>query len=150
MNRKQRLRYLKDLIENNKIRSQEDLILNLRQEGYEVTQSTVSRDLRHLGVIKLRDLDQKEYYGIEKGLGSTQFTPERLTQRFSESAIDIKIAGNLIVIKTLPGEAQGVAVVLDGMNYRELLGTVAGDDTILCIIDNDKNAKKLFDYFKRL
>jgi len=150
MSRKQRLKLLKELIEDKKLRSQDDLILHLKENGYDVTQSTISRDLRHLGVVKLRDLDQNEYYGIEKGISSVQFTQEKLSQKFGESVIDIKRTGNLIVVKTFPGEAQGVAVVLDGMNYKELLGTVAGDDTILCIIDKDENAIRLSDYFKRL
>jgi len=151
MSRNQRLRFIRDLIEEKKIGSQDELIENLEKNGYRVTQSTVSRDLRHLGVIKIRDFDQEEYYGIEKGRqGNPVSTLEKLKQRFRESVVAVNQAKNLIVVKTLPGEAQGVAVVIDGMNYKEMLGTVAGDDTILCVIDSDENAKKLKDFYKSL
>jgi transcriptional regulator of arginine metabolism len=151
MSRKQRLRFIRDLIKENKINSQDELIEHLEKNGYEVTQSTISRDLRHLGVVKIRDIDQKEYYGIDKGnSGNPVSTLEKLKQRFSESVVEVNLAKNLIVIKTLPGEAQSVAVVIDGMNYKEMLGTVAGDDTILCIIDNDENASKLKEFYNNL
>ena len=151
MSRANRLKAIKEIIKNNKISSQEELIDKLKQNGYYVTQATISRDLNYLRLAKIRNYKQKEYYIIEsKYSGNTLFNIGKLKSKFKESVISIDRANNIIVIKTYPGEAQGAAAVLDGMNFVEILGSVAGDDTIICIIDNEDNTKKILHLLNNL
>ncbi len=144
MNRTQRLKTIKDIISRKKISSQEELMAELTGKGYEVTQSTVSRDISHLRLSKIRNHKDEEYYTIKtKYSGDAIFDSGRLRSKFKENVLSIAEANNIIVVKTYPGEAQGTAAVIDGMNFVEILGTVAGDDSIICVIDSSDNAKKI-------
>jgi len=149
MVRLKRLNDIKEIISSKKINSQDELLRELRQKGYKVTQSTISRDLDYLRIIKIRNYLQEEYYTLSKGVYENKiFDPEKLRARFRQSVVSIKSAGNIIVVKTFPGEAQGTAAIIDGMNFVEILGTVAGDDTIICVIDSLSNTKKILEMMK--
>jgi transcriptional regulator of arginine metabolism len=149
MVRLKRLNDIREIISSKKINSQDELLRELRKKGYDVTQSTISRDLDYLRVVKIRNYLQEEYYTIDKGVYESKvFDPEKLKTRFRQSVISIKRAENIIVVKTFPGEAQGTAAIIDGMNFVEIMGTVAGDDTIICIIDSLKNAEKILGMMK--
>ena len=128
------------------------LLKEIQNRGFEVTQSTISRDLKNLRLIKRRSLDGEEYYVIDNNIFPEKKPSsfEKLASKFKESVTSLRNAGNIIVIKTFPGEAQGVAAVLDSMSYNEILGTVAGDDTIICIIDNLENTVKLINILKSI
>ncbi len=144
MSRSKRLRAIKEIINIKKISSQEELLNELIKRGYNATQSTVSRDLNYLRIVKIRNYMQEEYYAVETGKFEGKIIdPEKFKSKLKESVVSVKRADNIIVIKTFPGEAQGTAAVIDGMNFIEILGTVAGDDTIICIIDTTDNAEKL-------
>ena len=144
MSRSKRLRAIKEIINIKKISSQEELLNELNKRGYNATQSTVSRDLNYLRIVKIRNYMQEEYYAVETGKFEGKIIdPEKFKSKLKESVVSVKRADNIIVIKTFPGEAQGTAAVIDGMNFVEILGTVAGDDTIICIIDTTDNAEKL-------
>ena len=144
MSRSKRLRAIKEIINIKKISSQEELLNELIKGGYNATQSTVSRDLNYLRIVKIRNYMQEEYYAVETGKFEGKIIdPEKFRSKLKESVVSVKRADNIIVIKTFPGEAQGTAAVIDGMNFVEILGTVAGDDTIICIIDTTDNAEKL-------
>jgi transcriptional regulator of arginine metabolism len=149
MNRSRRLRAIKEIINEKKVSSQEELLNELNKRGYNATQSTVSRDLNYLRIIKIRNYRQEEYYAIETGkLEGKIIDPEKLKSKLKESVTSVKRAANIIVIKTFPGEAQGTAAVIDGMNFVEILGTVAGDDTIICVINSDDSAIKIIKMIK--
>jgi transcriptional regulator of arginine metabolism len=149
MNRSGRLRDIKEIINTKKISSQEELLNELIKKGYSVTQSTVSRDLNYLGVVRIRNYMQEEYYAIKSPSSEGKIIdPEKFKIRLRESVVSINKAGNIIVVKTFPGEAQGTAAAIDGMNFVEILGTVAGDDTIICIADNTGNAEKIIKMMK--
>lgn len=144
MSRSERLKTIKEIVNNKKISSQEELLNELIKRGYNVAQSTISRDLSHLRVVRIRNYRQEEYYAIEGGAFEGKILdPGKFNTRLKESVVSVKRAENIIVIKTFPGEAQGTAAVIDGMNFVEILGTVAGDDTIICIIDSPGNAEKI-------
>ena len=144
MSRSKRLRAIKEIINIKKISSQEELLNELIKRGYNATQSTVSRDLNYLRIVKIRNYMQEEYYAVETGKFEGKIIdPEKFKSKLKESVVSVKRADNILVIKTFPGEAQGTAAVIDGMNFVEILGTVAGDDTIICIIDTTDNAEKL-------
>ncbi|MCL4417062.1 MAG: arginine repressor [Actinobacteria bacterium] len=151
MRRTERLKLIRDLIKTKKIKSQEELIEELSAIGYNVTQSTVSRDIKQLNLIKIRNSLQEEYYGLSsKYQIDPQFNIGKLKFKFKENVLSVDLSNNIIVIKTNSGEAQGVAAVIDGSNFEEILGTVAGDDTIICVANDEDNAKKILKFFQQL
>ncbi|MEO0137116.1 MAG: arginine repressor [candidate division WOR-3 bacterium] len=145
--KKIRQQKIRELIETKEIATQEQLVNELKKCSIPVTQATLSRDLREIGVIK-----------VAKGLGNYIYKiaeevnpPEReLKNKFLNLVRDIKDTGNLILIKTPPGEAQGVARVIDLAEMEHILGTVAGDDTILVVVDSADNTKKVKKRFQDL
>jgi len=136
------------LINAQDVENQEQLVEALERHAISVTQATLSRDLREMGVTK-----------IPKGLGRFIYkittaelpaTKKDLKNKFINFVREIKNAGNLILIKTLPGEAQGVARVIDNAKIDNILGTVAGDDTILIVIDKFVNVKRIINTFREV
>jgi len=149
MNRDERLKAIKEIIAGKKISSQEELQKELQKKGFSVTQATVSRDINHLRLVKVRNYRQEEFYTMGKRYQEeSPFNMEKLKAKFKESVVSVNRAKNILVIKTYPGEAQGVAAVVDGMNFLEILGTVAGDDTIICIVNTDDDAIKVENLLK--
>jgi len=144
MKRDERLKAIKEIITDGKVSSQEELQGLLKEKGFDVTQATVSRDINHLRLVKVRNYLQEEFYTMgNRYQEESLFNMEKLKTKFKESVVSVKRAENILVIKTHPGEAQGVAAIMDGMKFLEILGTVAGDDTIICIVDNKENALKI-------
>jgi len=144
LNRRERLKAIKDIIESKMVSSQEDLVEELKVRGYKVAQSTISRDLHELRLVKVRNHKQQEYYSLDGRFASDSiFTLEKFKSKFSDSVLSVSTAENILVIRTYPGEAQGTAAVVDGMNFVEILGTVAGDDTIICIAGSRQDAEKM-------
>ena len=151
MKRTERLRIIRDLIKTKKIASQEELIEELSAIGYSVTQSTISRDIKQLNLVKVRNSLQEEYYALSsKYQVDPQFNIGKIKFKFKENVLSVDLSNNIIVIKTNSGEAQGVAAVIDGSNFEEIMGTVAGDDTIICVANSEDNAKKILKFFQQL
>jgi transcriptional regulator of arginine metabolism len=149
MKRQERLRVTREIIKEKKISSQEDLLEELNKRGIKVTQATISRDISSLNLVKIRDSLQNEYYGLSFNYQGDQHTGfQRIKSKFKDSVISVEMANNIIVIKTEPGEAQGVAWAIDSSNFEEILGTVAGDDTIICIIKNEAETQRILELFK--
>jgi transcriptional regulator of arginine metabolism len=149
MNRSERLKVIRELMKENKVTSQEELLELLSWKGFMVTQSTVSRDINDLKLSKIRNSMQEEFYTLDgKYSGKPNIDIQKIKTKFRENVISIDRANNIIVIKTSPGEAQGVAATIDGANFKEILGTVGGDDTIICIIESDLSAEKITKLFK--
>jgi transcriptional regulator of arginine metabolism len=125
-----RFRAIKRIISTHKIDSQDALLHYLEEDGFAVTQATLSRDLRHLRVVKVSDGSEGYYYTfLETGKSSDQ----TLIQDFLRGFLSIAFSGNFGLIKTLPGHAQSVAAAIDNLGIEEILGTLAGDDTILLV-----------------
>ncbi len=144
MNRRERLKVIKEIINSKKVSSQEELARELEDRGFSATQSTISRDLAELRLTKVRNHQQQEYYSLDSRFyRENMFNYEKFGSKFKESVLSVSKAQNILVIRTYPGEAQGTAAILDGMNFVEILGTVAGDDTIICIADNEENAGRM-------
>lgn len=152
MSNSKRFKEIVNIINTKKITSQEMLLREIKSLGFNVTQSTISRDLKDLRLIKRRNLEGEEYLVIDNNVfpDKKPLSFEKLVSKLKESVISIRNAGNIIVIKTHPGEAQGVAAAIDSMNYFEILGTVAGDDSIICIIDTVENTDKLVNILKNI
>jgi transcriptional regulator of arginine metabolism len=121
------------LIRSHPVHTQEDLATLLRQVGIDTTQVTLSRDVRDLRLVKTPEGYRE--IGRESG---PQF--ELLAGEFLQ---DVKSAQNLVVLKTAPGHASSVAVALDGAEWPEVVGTIAGDDTILVITPDNSTAAKV-------
>ena len=124
---------IKDIIENKVIETQEELAEELRKKSIDVTQATVSRDIKELMLIKLPTGDGRYRYAfpLEKNV---VFSQSRMVRMFQDSVTSIDYSENIIVIKTLPGAANAVASTLDCAKWPEIIGTVAGDDNILAVI----------------
>ena len=127
-----------ELITKYEIETQDDLIDMLRIDGYKVTQATVSRDIRDLDLVKVTTPDGAYKYVVSKTSSTGVGNVNTLKNPIVDTVISITCAQNLIVIKTNPGMAQAVGLFVDRMHDSEIIGCVAGDDTILIVtMDND-------------
>ncbi|RJQ32996.1 MAG: arginine repressor [Actinobacteria bacterium] len=131
MNKQKRLKFLAELISSKKIKTQEELVISLKEEGFDVTQATVSRDVSELGLGK--DSDQSYILPKEKVL----------KDQLKAMAGDILVSGNIVVIKTQAGAAQAIGLSLDNVKWPQIIGTVAGDDTILAVVKEGLNPKEI-------
>ncbi len=127
-----------ELIAENEIETQEELTILLNRLGFSVTQATVSRDIREIGLIKEALADGRQKYSVMSG-GKSAIN-DRLIRVFKDCVVSIDCAVNLIVIKTLPGTAMAVGAVIDAMGFSDALGTIAGDDTLFCAVKTEKKA----------
>jgi len=137
-----------EIIKERDIETQEELAEELRKRGFYVTQATVSRDIKELRLVKVLSPEgiYKYAYIDNKESGIS----ERLIRVFSESVLSIDYAYNLIVIKTIEGGGQAAASVVDALNWEEIVGCIAGDDTILVVVREEKNVKQVMERFKQL
>lgn len=112
----------------------------LTEEGYEVTQATLSRDLKALRVGKVSSADGSYLYALPE---ESDRSREELLLDFQRGYLNMEASGNLVVLKTLPGHAQATAWALDNLDVAGILGTVAGDDTILIILKQGSDFRAL-------
>lgn len=138
--RESRLKAIRTIISERKITSQDHLLQELESEGVIITQATLSRDLKVLRVGKVPDNAGGYYYALSEtdGESTTGYVED-----FKRGYLSIAFSGNLGVIKTLAGHADTVAIALDRLEFPEILGTIAGDDTILVILKEGENSKSL-------
>lgn len=144
-----------ELINTTSLETQEDLITALRNCGYEVTQSTVSRDIKQLGLVKVLDRNGRYKYAQrfspkEQTSGDVAVDMDHLLTIFSRSVISVQYAMNDVVIKCYPGMAQSACVTLDKMYHDMFLGTLAGDDTVFVITENEAAAVALVEKLKKI
>ena len=138
-----------EIISQKKIQTQKELADSLRLSGFEVTQATVSRDVRELGLIKAPSEKNTVRYTLP-GTPAPMQSDNRLKHSFKDSVVSLDHSENLIIIKTLPGEAQGVASAVDQAGWPEIVGTIGGDDTILVIIKLKRYLPVLIKRFNQL
>ena len=119
-----------ELIHQYDIDTQEELVARLNEAGFKVTQATVSRDIRALKMTKVAGKDGKSHYAILKDAAPE--LGDKYTRVLRDAVISIDVGQNLVVVKTVPGMAMGVAAALDALAWPEILGCIAGDDTIMC------------------
>lgn len=138
----ERQHLLRKIITEQGIGNQYKLFDELKKHGIDTTQATISRDLQEMGFFKVRiKPGEYKYELLERA--SEGMIWDRLRLLFHNFVTDVKGTKNLILIKTTPGNAQGIASLIDGVTRSEILGTVAGDDTILVVIDTDKNRERI-------
>lgn len=139
---------IKNIIASVHVETQEELCDILKSQGFNVTQATVSRDIRDLKLCKLSDKNGKQYYSETKkkkpsdtGIEYKDELFEKYVRVLREGLISVEEAGHLLVIKTMPGMANAVAATLDQMENSKIVGTLAGDDTIFCAFRNEKDSE---------
>ena len=147
MKKQERHQMIRNLVETRNIGTQEDLANALRESGYRVTQATVSRDIKELMLAKVPDMRGGYRYSVPKER-NTMMSSEQLERLVRNSIISIRSGGNLVVLHTLPGTAQGVAFAIDSMKWIGVMGTVAGDDTIFVAIERPEVAEEFISYFQ--
>ena len=128
------------IISQEAIETQEQLASRLRQEGFAVTQATVSRDIRTLGLKKESGEGHYARYVLPETRSNI---PEHFFRVLKEGFVKSDVAMNILVIKTVSGMAMAVAAALDAYQFPEIVGCIAGDDTIMCVIRDPQSAKKL-------
>lgn len=127
-----------ELIKQTRIYTHDDLRKGLAQKGFRVNQATLSRDLRELGLLKTAD-----GYALPSHKDDSSILAPKLSQLVSDFVVDVREAANLLVLKTMLGSAQPVALCLDTSKWPEIMGTVAGDDTILVITKSNADCHKV-------
>lgn len=126
------------LIEKYHIETQEELADYLNKAGFQVTQATISRDIRELHLIKVADGQGKSRYSIIQN--EVGHLSKKYTRVLKDAYVSMETAGNLLVIKTVPGMAMAAGAALDALGWPEILGCIAGDDTIMCAIRTPQDA----------
>ncbi len=142
MNKNYRQGQILKLIRGRKIHTQEELAQALRAVGIPATQVTLSRDIRELGLIKTTE-------GYSEGLPEAAPAQDEVETVVRDFVQDIRLAQNLLVLRTAPGNANAVAVALDRADWPNITGTIAGDDTILVVAPDVATAAELRDQFLR-
>ena len=135
-----------ELVRENDIETQEELTSMLKDAGFDVTQATVSRDIRELKLTKVSTSSGKQKYQFFSQ--DDKQISEKFIRVFKESVTNIDYAQTIIVIRTLVGMAMGVAAALDSMNNDEIIGTIAGDDNIFCVVETEEKAIRLVEKLK--
>lgn len=138
MSKIKRQQKLLDIIKQYEVETQEELIVILNNSGYNVTQATVSRDINELKLIKVAGKHKK--YRYVQVTQSKQIDNSKFISLFKAAVVSIEVAQNLIVIKTLISNGAPVGATVDSLNYREVVGCVAGDDTLLVVTHTAQEA----------
>lgn len=136
------------IIEQNDIETQEELANKLREMGIVVTQATVSRDIKELRLLKV--LSGSGGYKYATADKAEHGLSERFVRMFKDSVLSVNYAGNIVVLKTLPGSANVAGEAIDSMRLPEILGTMAGDNTVLVIAQNEAEAQNAVNRFREM
>lgn len=139
---------IKELIQQYDIDTQEELASRLNEAGFKVTQATVSRDIRALKMMKVTGKDGKSRYVILQELPTEM--GEKYTRVLHDALLTIDQGQNILVICTVPGMAMGVAAALDALNWEEILGSIAGDDTVMCVARTLEEASSVAERLKSI
>ncbi|ABK53030.1 transcriptional regulator, ArgR family [Acidothermus cellulolyticus 11B] len=144
---------IRELLAARSIRSQHELAELLAAEGFLVTQATLSRDLEEIGAVRLRSVDGGFVYVVPSTEPPAASAAGRLARLAAELLISAEPSGNLVVVRTPPGGAHLLASAMDQAGLPDLLGTVAGDDTVLCVVRRPDGgaalARRLLDLAQR-
>jgi transcriptional regulator of arginine metabolism len=139
VNRGARERAILEIVARHPVSTQEEIARELAERGAAVTQATVSRDIKRLGLVKVAGPDGAYRYAVANGVGPHASTQENLRNAFREFVTGLAGGEAFFVVKTLPGRANAVGIAIDESNRPEVAGTIAGDDTILVIVRKAKD-----------
>lgn len=130
---------IKEIITSKTVASQEELLECLKESGFDTTQATLSRDLHEIGIVRVPDDHGFKYVFHQED------NSQAIKQIIGMEIISVLNNESTVIVKTMPGRAQGVAVYLDKLRGSHIIGTVAGDDTIIIVPDSNANVKLLID-----
>lgn len=136
--KKNRHQKMKELVDQYEIETQEELAEKLKEAGFQVTQATVSRDIRELKLTKVPTGTGKQKYAIL--LHSDHYLSDKYIRVLKDGFVSMDIAQNILVVKTVSGMAMAVAAAIDAMKLKEIVGSIAGDDTIMMALRSEKDA----------
>ena len=128
-----RQRKIQELVTGQTIRTQDELCLQLDAFGFKATQATVSRDIKELGLVKVPGPGDDYHYAMANE-AQTVGVQERLEKVCRDIVTACACSDNLVVVRTLPGNAQALAILLDNVGWQEVMGTIAGDDTVFMAV----------------
>lgn len=137
-----------ELINKYRIETQEELAEHLNKEGFKVTQATVSRDIRDLKLTKVPSEEGKQRYAPHQSTDNAM--GEKYIRVLRDSYISMDMAQNILVIKTVSGMASAVCAALDAMKWNEIVGSIAGDDTIMCAIRSVDDTIEVMDKISKI
>ena len=137
-----------EIISENVIETQDDLIESLRESGYAVTQATVSRDIKQLGLVKTATKDGGYKYTVAKN--DSTGNENKLKNIMLQTITSAQYAGNMVVVKTYPGMATAAAAAVESLAGETILGSIAGDDTIFVVVRNEEDAAGFTEYIKEI
>ncbi|BCN30407.1 arginine repressor [Anaeromicropila herbilytica] len=137
-----------ELINENNIETQDELADLLIAAGYNVTQATISRDIRELKLTKVAGNNGKQKYIVLNSQDTV--VSEKYVRILKDCYVSMDIAQNLVIVKTVSGMAMAVAAAIDALKFKGCIGCVAGDDTIMCVIKTIEEAEEFMDKIKKL
>lgn len=137
-----------DLINRYDIETQEELAEHLNREGFQVTQATISRDIRELKLTKIAVNGGRQKYAVMHGSGVSM--NEKYLRVLREGFVSMDMAQNILVVKTVSGMAMAVAAALDAMHWSEVAGCIAGDDTIMCAVHTTDDTPRVMEKIRRI
>lgn len=137
-----------ELIGKRDIETQEELANCLIEAGFQVTQATVSRDIRELKLSKIQTFEGRQKYTLLQQ--NTMELSDKFVRVIEDGVTSMDMAQNILVIKTVSGMAMAVAAALDAMEWKEVVGTIAGDDTIMCAIRSVEETKEVMEKIRRI
>lgn len=141
-----RQRKIIELITNYDIETQEELAAKLVENGFNVTQATISRDIRELNLTKIAIKGDKQKYAVQSS--SDIVSNSKYMRVLNDGIITMDTAGNILVVKTVSGMAMAVAAALDAMQIKEILGCIAGDDTIMCVVKHAEETDRVKEHIE--
>ncbi|CAN7330383.1 transcriptional regulator ArgR [Rossellomorea sp. SC111] len=145
MNKGQRHIKIREIITNRDVETQDELVESLKNAGFNVTQATVSRDIKELHLVKVPLMDGRYKYSLP---ADQRFNPlQKLKRTLTDAFVKVDQAGHMLVMKTLPGNANAIGALIDNLDWEEILGTICGDDTCLIICRTEEETKVVSERF---
>lgn len=138
-----------EIIAKNDIDTQEELVTRLKNDGFIVTQATVSRDIKDMNIIKTLTDDGRHYKYMAQQPKETS-SADKFIKIFRNTVLSIRSAENLVILKTEQGSANAAAELIDRLDLQEILGVIAGDNTIFVAVDTYENADKVVERLENL
>ncbi len=137
-----------ELIQKYDIETQEELSAYLTRDGFQVTQATVSRDIRELKLTKIAMDNGRQRYAVLSDADTGM--AEKLVRVLREGFVSMDYAGNILVIKTVSGMASAVGAAVDAIKLSEIIGSIAGDDTLMCVIRTEEDAVNIMNKLRKI
>lgn len=138
-----------EIITQHEVETQEELVQYLRESGFDVTQATISRDIRELRLYKMSAGKGKQKYSVPQQ-GDDNHMEDKFIRVLKDGFISMDMAQNILVVKTVSGMAMAVAAAIDSMRFQEIVGSIAGDDTIMVAVRTVEDTEQLMERIRKL